>query len=84
MGAMAFEPPRGPKNRIGAKTKASEEGIMEKQRTPRQLQLEYREQQIAELAKKNAEYAYIGDKKYPDPGLPYRAWIQTIINENRI
>ena len=57
---------------------------MEKQCTRRQLQLEYRERKIAELAKKNAQYAYISDKKYPDPALPYRVWIETLINENEI
>lgn len=57
---------------------------MEKQLSLRQMQLEHRERQRIELARKNPEYGYICDKKYPDPALPYEAWILKIIDENGI
>jgi len=57
---------------------------MERRLNPRQMQIERIERQRLELARKNAEYAYICDKKYPDPALPYRAWIRNIIKVNGI
>lgn len=57
---------------------------MKKRCTPRQVQLERRERQIAQLALYNSEYAYADDKRNPDPVLPYRIWIKKIINENGI
>jgi CTP-dependent riboflavin kinase len=82
---MAPKSSRGSQNRsIRVQATVNEEELMKKYLNKRGPWLDHRDRQIEKLARRNPEYKYILDKKDPDVALPYSAWIQTIIRENRI